>query len=370
MTQSNLVDLSAARLQKEKKMAAESLLKSQSQQSQLIYGKMIQIMAEIGPVSKDQTNTVQKFKFRGIDQFVNALHPALAKHKVFMVPKCISSSHEMKEVIRNTGKEGIDKHVHMLVEYTFFAEDGSSVVIGPIPAEGLDGGDKATTKALSAALKYCLIQTFCIPTEDMSESDLDSPEIQHPRAVYPVNAPSNSRRDSLNRELMSLYKPFMTQFPNQSIPGILDERYRVDEVSHMTVEMMADLVTFLKTEMAQSSQEPSHAKSGGVIIKKPNEQAVTKQQIKEMFDFAKTKDVHVESIKHYIRNEFDKHSTDALSFPELRILNDAITDGKINKVPSRPPVAPVVSSSVASNAVSDEDLPWNRDASQNLFVID
>ena len=63
------------------------------------------------------------------------------------------------------------------MEYDFYAEDGSKVTVGPIPAEGLDSGDKATNKALSAALKYALIQTFSIPTEDMAEADLDSPEI-------------------------------------------------------------------------------------------------------------------------------------------------------------------------------------------------
>jgi hypothetical protein len=63
------------------------------------------------------------------------------------------------------------------MEYDFFAEDGSKVTIGPIPAEGLDSGDKATNKALSAALKYALIQTFSVPTEDMAEADLESPEI-------------------------------------------------------------------------------------------------------------------------------------------------------------------------------------------------
>src|SRR5690606_11320769 len=52
----------------------------------------------------------------------------------------------------------------------------SKVTIGPIPAEGLDSGDKATNKALSAALKYALIQTFSIPTEDMAEGDAESPE--------------------------------------------------------------------------------------------------------------------------------------------------------------------------------------------------
>lgn len=138
---------------------------------------MSQVMSDISSVKKDQKNTAQGFKFRGIDQFVNALYPALTKHGVFMAPKCVSESHEIREVVRGTGKTGVDKHVSIQMEYTFWAEDGSSIIVGPIPAEGLDSGDKATNKALSAALKYALIQTFSIPTEDMAEADLDSPEI-------------------------------------------------------------------------------------------------------------------------------------------------------------------------------------------------
>lgn len=141
-----------------------------------IYKKMSQVMAEIGHVGKDQRNSAQGFKFRGIDQFVNSLYPALTKHGVFMAPRCVSEQHEIKEVERSSGKKGVDKHVTILMEYDFFAEDGSKVTIGPIPAEGLDSGDKATNKALSAALKYALIQTFSIPTEDMAEGDSESPE--------------------------------------------------------------------------------------------------------------------------------------------------------------------------------------------------
>lgn len=145
--------------------------------SNLIFKKMSQVMTEIGSIGKDQKNQAQGFKFRGIDQFVNSLYPALTKHGVFMAPRCVSETHELKEVTRGSGKQGIDKHVTILMEYDFFAEDGSKVTVGPIPAEGLDSGDKATNKALSAALKYALIQTFSIPTEDMAEADLESPEI-------------------------------------------------------------------------------------------------------------------------------------------------------------------------------------------------
>jgi hypothetical protein len=145
--------------------------------TQLIYKKMSEVMKDIGSVGKDQKNQAQGFKFRGIDQFVNALYPALTKHGVFMAPRCVKEEHELKEVIRSSGKAAIDKHVTVMVEYDFYAEDGSKVTVGPIPAEGLDSGDKATNKALSSALKYALIQTFSIPTEDMAEADLESPTI-------------------------------------------------------------------------------------------------------------------------------------------------------------------------------------------------
>ena len=153
--------------------------------SSKIYSQMSKVMAEIGHVGKDQKNSQQGFKFRGIDQFVNALYPALIKHGVFMAPRCTSESHELKNVVRSSGKEGVDKHVTIMMEYDFFADDGSKVTIGPVPAEGLDSGDKATNKALSAALKYALIQTFSIPTEDMTDGDSDSPEISKSKTTNP-----------------------------------------------------------------------------------------------------------------------------------------------------------------------------------------
>ena len=40
--------------------------------------------------------------------------------------------------------------------------------------EGMDSGDKATNKAMSAAQKYAFFQVFCIPTEEPKDSELDS----------------------------------------------------------------------------------------------------------------------------------------------------------------------------------------------------
>ena len=142
----------------------------------LIYSKMSQVMRDIGHVSKDQKNQAQGFKFRGIDQFVNTLYPALCKHGVFMTTDIVSQNESIRDVVRSSGKAGVDKHVSLTVKYTFWAEDGSSVS-STIASEGIDSGDKSTNKALSAALKYALIQTFSIPTEDMAEADFESPVI-------------------------------------------------------------------------------------------------------------------------------------------------------------------------------------------------
>jgi hypothetical protein len=143
-----------------------------------IYKKMNLVMSDIGAIGKNQKNAQQGFKFRGIDDMLNALYPALTKHGVFMTPRCVKEEHEIKEVIRSSGKPGIDKYVNLLMEYDFYAEDGSKVTVGPIPAEGIDSGDKATNKALSAALKYALIQTFTIPTEDMTDGDSETITIE------------------------------------------------------------------------------------------------------------------------------------------------------------------------------------------------
>ena len=53
-----------------------------------IYQAMAEILAEIPSIGKDNKNKEQGFKYRGIDDVYNALHPLLAKHKVFMPPQC------------------------------------------------------------------------------------------------------------------------------------------------------------------------------------------------------------------------------------------------------------------------------------------
>jgi len=130
------------------------------------------IIQGINAIPKDKRNDAQKFNFRGIDDVFNALHPLFASHGVICIQSVDSLRNEVSETIieRNGFKETKRNfRSFVIVTYSLIAPDGSSIV-GKGAGEGADHGDKATAKALTAACKSFLLQTFLIPT---AENDAD-----------------------------------------------------------------------------------------------------------------------------------------------------------------------------------------------------
>lgn len=138
-----------------------------------IFESINKVMEDIGAIGKNTKNAQQGFMYRGIDAVMNALNPALVKHKVFVVPEVLEQTREE----RMSAKNNTLLYSIIKVKYTFYAEDGSSVsavVIG----EGMDSGDKATNKAMSIAFKYACFQVFCIPTEEMVDPDAECHDVK------------------------------------------------------------------------------------------------------------------------------------------------------------------------------------------------
>ena len=138
----------------------------------LIYSRLASVMADIKPVAKSGYNPSQRFNFRTVDDTVAHVQQAMTKNGVIMIPEVLNASHELQE----TAKGGFVTICHVLVAYTFYAEDGSSVTMS-MQGEGRDHGDKATSKAMSMALKYALFQAFLIPTGD-GDPDGESIEVE------------------------------------------------------------------------------------------------------------------------------------------------------------------------------------------------
>jgi hypothetical protein len=128
-----------------------------------IFTAMQEVMKEVGAVRKAERNTHQNFNFRGIDAVINAVSPAFRKHGVFCTPTVIDSTYESVQVGQNRTNMG---HARVTVRYTFHATDGSSIS-ATVSAESMDSGDKATAKAMSVAYRTALLQTLCLPTDDV-----------------------------------------------------------------------------------------------------------------------------------------------------------------------------------------------------------
>ena len=134
-----------------------------------IFEAISNAMADVGAVAKEKFNAQGKFNYRGIDDVMNALHPTLCAHGLFLVPEVLE--HKREERARSSGGGYLIYSV-MKMRYTLYAQDGSSicaVVIG----EGMDVADKSSNKAMAVAMKYALFQIFCIPTEEMAKDDPD-----------------------------------------------------------------------------------------------------------------------------------------------------------------------------------------------------
>lgn len=139
-----------------------------------IYAAISAAMADISAIGKDKYNQQQGFKFRGIDDVMNALKPILTKNKIFTVPQVLEQTREIKV----TAKGGELRYSLLKIAFRFYATDGSFVEAVTL-GEGMDSGDKASNKAMAIAYKYALFQVFCIPTEEMTDPDSESYETKH-----------------------------------------------------------------------------------------------------------------------------------------------------------------------------------------------
>jgi hypothetical protein len=148
----------------------------------VLLGRILAELPAVGKGSKAPAG-MGGYSFRGIDDTLNALNPILSRHSVFFMPHV----EERRDSDRETGKGGTLWMVSLRVRYRFYGPGGDWVDC-VVEGEGSDSGDKATQKAMTAAMKYMLFQVFAISTQEVGEMDAErhevpetSPRRQEPR---------------------------------------------------------------------------------------------------------------------------------------------------------------------------------------------
>jgi hypothetical protein len=141
------------------------------------------IMAREG-ISKSRSNQQQGYRFRGIDDVYCALSGHLAELNLCMLPRVLDRT----VTERPTKSGGVSTYVVLTVEFDLVSSvDGSKHTIRTM-GEAMDTADKATNKAMSAAMKYACLMAFQIPTEGDNDADAQTLETAHRDLTGPLAA--------------------------------------------------------------------------------------------------------------------------------------------------------------------------------------
>jgi hypothetical protein len=160
-----------------------------TEKTPMIFGCLADINTDLDAIGKNgKTQFGESYNYRKVDDLLNHMGPLLKKHRVIISPKVIETIKED----RTTSKGGYELYLRLMIEYTFFATDGSSLTVGPILGEGMDGRDKAANKAMSAAFKIAMFQTFAIAIEAV---DSEAGE-QQPVTLRREQQPTGSKQKS------------------------------------------------------------------------------------------------------------------------------------------------------------------------------
>jgi hypothetical protein len=138
-----------------------------------VFAAINAISAELAQhgIAKAHLNQADDYKYRSIDDLLDRLAPLLAKHRLCVFPRAL----ERTAVERNGEANFPLFHVSLKVAFTLTSvDDGSSQTVRAF-GEALDASDKATAKAMSAAYKSAMVQTFCIPLCGSEDPDQSSP---------------------------------------------------------------------------------------------------------------------------------------------------------------------------------------------------
>lgn len=132
---------------------------------------VVAVMEEVGAVDKGGYNSAQRFNFRGVDQVVNAVAPALRSNGVVVAPIAIDADY--RDSVNGKGTAVVE--VRGTVTYRWTGPEGDYFDV-TVASEARDFADKATAKFMSVAFRICLLQTLSLPTDD-PDPDSEYPEV-------------------------------------------------------------------------------------------------------------------------------------------------------------------------------------------------
>lgn len=143
------------------------------------------VAADVGAVEK-AGESGQGYKFRRVDDVLNALHGPLCQHGVVIVPRVVDYQSEPME------RKNWTRTV-LTVEFNVFGPAGDAVTAKAV-GEAHNNSDKGPGVAMSYAYKTAMSQLFSLPTDD--------PTMDNEHPVEPDASPQQARARAALRDVL------------------------------------------------------------------------------------------------------------------------------------------------------------------------
>lgn len=217
-----------------------------------LYQKLAAITGDLGAIAKGGTNREQSYSFIEYGAVAGKLRELFAIYNVMCIPKM--GARTETEVTTKSGSKGY----HVLIEFTFtFVNGDKPDEREEIPwiGEATDYGDKATNKAATGALKYCLMRTFNV-SEKGDDPDGTTPEAHtesaEPRTMStkPTGLGRNADKEPAtpNQKALIARKLGEQGVTKEDMQGYLIEQYGITDPENMTKKDASSVIDMLMGE--------------------------------------------------------------------------------------------------------------------------
>lgn len=203
---------------------------------------LVAVMADVGAIPKtgQADPKMGGYRFRGIDQFYEAVQPALIAHGVVLEPQVIA--HERSTYMTSSNRSMQVTLVTLRVAFIGPAGDRiEAIALG----EGSDAADKSATKAMATAMKYALMQTLAVPVEGANDADQGETEARGNGAATPP-PPEAAARPEQRTEIDALIGTMSGAQKAEANAWFKASKYRLAQLTpteaDLVIEKLTDIV--------------------------------------------------------------------------------------------------------------------------------
>lgn len=146
-----------------------------------IHQRIHKVMKDVDTIQKESKKVNNQYTFVSHDEVSRVMHKAFVDHGIVMIPtvtECTENSYSTTVKKKKWGNETPEEEVVLISKTSVKMEislvnvdNPSDKVTVSFPGMGIDNQDKGIGKAISYAVKYALLKTFCLETSDDVEKD-------------------------------------------------------------------------------------------------------------------------------------------------------------------------------------------------------